>query len=68
MADGQKPVHYANVKRVKKSSGKCISNAEVTQISKHGFWLLVADEELSLSFTEFPWLEDAAVSEILNVA
>jgi hypothetical protein len=26
--------------------GKSISGVEVTNISKHGFWLLLADEEL----------------------
>jgi hypothetical protein len=39
----------------------------VTNISRHGLWLLVADEELFVSFKEFPWFKDASVSEILNV-
>jgi hypothetical protein len=47
--------------------GKSISGAEVTNISRHGFWILVADEELFVSFKEFPWFKDASVSEILNV-
>ena len=47
--------------------GKSTSGAEVTNISRHGFWLLVADEELFVSFKEFPWFKDASVSEILNV-
>jgi hypothetical protein len=47
--------------------GKDISGAEVTNISKHGFWLLVADEELFVPFKEFPWFKKASVSEILNV-
>jgi hypothetical protein len=47
--------------------GKDTSGAEVTNISKHGFWLLVADEELFVPFKEFPWFKDASVSEILNV-
>ena len=47
--------------------GKNTSGAEVTNISRHGFWLLVADEELFVSFKEFPWFKDASVSEILNV-
>ncbi len=29
--------------------------AEVTHISKHGFWLLLADEELLVPFDQFPW-------------
>ncbi len=47
--------------------GKSTSCAEVTNISRHGFWLLVADEELFVSFKEFPWFKDTPVSEILNV-
>ena len=47
--------------------GRSTSGAEVTNISGHGFWLLVADEELFVSFKEFPWFKDASVSEILNV-
>ena len=47
--------------------GKSTLSAEVTNISRHGFWLLVADEELFVSFKEFPWFKDASVSEILNV-
>jgi hypothetical protein len=47
--------------------GKRTSGAEVTNVSRHGFWLLVADEELFVSFKEFPWFKDASISEILHV-
>jgi hypothetical protein len=47
--------------------GKNISGAEVTNISGHGFWLLLGDEELFVSFKEFPWFKNASISEILNV-
>lgn len=40
---------------------------EVTNISQHGFWLLLKDEELFLPFSDFPWFQDAAVRKILNV-
>lgn len=43
------------------------SEAEVTNISRHGLWLLVDDEELFLPFDEFPWFKEASVSAILNV-
>jgi len=42
-------------------------SAEVTHISKHGFWFLLEDRELFLPFSEFPWFKDAPVSAILNV-
>ena len=47
--------------------GADISTAEVTNISKHGFWLLVDDEELFLPFIQFPWFEKAPVSAILHM-
>lgn len=47
--------------------GKNTSEAEVTNISRHGFWLLLANEELFVSFKEFPWFKNAAVAELLNV-
>ena len=47
--------------------GTNTSVAEVMSISKHGFWLLLADEELFVPFKEFPWFKGATVSEILDV-
>ena len=49
------------------SLGISTSGVEVTNISRHGLWLLVDDEELFLSFDEFPWFKDAALSAILDV-
>lgn len=40
---------------------------EVSHISQHGIWLLVRDRELFLSYGDFPWFKDAAVSSVLNV-
>ena len=40
----------------------------MTQISKHGIWLLLREEEHFLSFEDFPWFKDASVSAIHNVA
>jgi hypothetical protein len=34
--------------------GASISPAEVTNISQHGFWVLLSDEELFLPFSAFP--------------
>ncbi|MBD2652942.1 DUF2442 domain-containing protein [Synechocystis sp. FACHB-383] len=47
--------------------GKNISNLEVTHISSHGIWLLFGDNELFLSYEDFPWFKDASVKHILNV-
>lgn len=47
--------------------GSSTSPVEVTHISRHGFWLLLDDEELFLPFSEFPWFKDAAVGKIVHV-
>lgn len=40
---------------------------EVTHISTHGLWLLVAEREYLLPFSDFPWFADAKVSDIHHV-
>ena len=47
--------------------GSAISEAEVTNISRHGFWVFLGDRELFLPFEEFPWFKGAPVGAILNV-
>ncbi len=41
--------------------------SEVTNISKHGFWLLFEGREHFLSFQNFPWFRDVPVGKLLNV-
>ena len=50
-----------------KRLGKDISRAEVTNISPHGVWLLVQNQELFMPYAEFPWFKDAPVAKILNL-
>jgi hypothetical protein len=47
--------------------GIVTSPVEVTNISKHGLWLLLGNEELFLPFSEFPWFQDVPVRKILRV-
>jgi len=47
--------------------GRSTSVVEVTNISGRGFWLLVGERELFVSFEEFPWFRKAAVGQILEV-
>ena len=47
--------------------GKHTSPVEVSNISPHGFWLLLGDEELFVPFSEFPWFRDASVRQISHV-
>lgn len=46
--------------------GTTTSVAEVTNISHHGFWILLGDEELLLSYEQFPWFRQATVEQIVN--
>ncbi len=50
-----------------KSRGAGTSDLEVTNISAHGFWILLSDREFFISFDQFPWFKDAPVGTILNV-
>ena len=43
------------------------STIEVSLVSNQGFWLLAEDEELFLSYTDFPWFKDATIAQITNV-
>ena len=47
--------------------GTTTSAVEVTNVSKHGFWLLIRDQEVFVPFTEFPWFRDAPIGHLLNV-
>jgi hypothetical protein len=47
--------------------GHFISEAEVANISRHGFWLFLGERELFLPFEEFPWFKGAPVEQILSV-
>ena len=47
--------------------GTGTSTAEVTNISRHGFWVLLDGRELFLSFDEFPWFKQATVDAILQL-
>jgi hypothetical protein len=47
--------------------GESTSQVEVSNISPHGFWLLLGDEELFVPFSEFPWFREATVRQISRV-
>ena len=47
--------------------GRSISQVEVTNVSPHGFWLFVGEQELFVSFKEFPWFTDASIRQISHV-
>jgi hypothetical protein len=40
---------------------------EVTNVSPHGFWLLVEQQEYFVSFKDFPWFRDATIGDLMKV-
>lgn len=47
--------------------GEGILQAEVTNVSPHGFWLLLDEREFFLPFEKFPWFREASVRQITRV-
>ena len=47
--------------------GKRTSQVEVTNVSPHGFWLLIGGKERFLAFEYFPWFRDASIKALTNV-
>jgi hypothetical protein len=47
--------------------GIITSVAEVTHVSKNGFWLLLDAEELLVPFEEFPWFRKATIEQLSDV-
>jgi len=47
--------------------GKGTSEVEVTNVSAHGFWVLVRESEKLVSFKEFPWFRDATIAQLTRV-
>ena len=43
------------------------TSVEVTNISGHGVWLLAGEQELFMSYEDFPWFKDVPVGKVLNV-
>lgn len=41
--------------------------AEVTNISAHGFWIFLGAEELPVPYTDFPWFKTATIEQITTL-
>lgn len=50
-----------------KKHGTTTSEIEVTNVSTHGFWILLADKEYFMPFSSFPWFKHARLDELFNV-
>lgn len=47
--------------------GSDILPVEVTNISCHGIWIIINDQEVFLSYKHFPWFQETSIKKILNV-
>ncbi len=47
--------------------GRSTLAVEVTNVSPHGFWLLIEERERFVSFEDFPWFRDTTIAELTNV-
>jgi hypothetical protein len=55
------------LKKLKKPGKSTLAKAEIQNISNHGIWVLVNDQEFFMPFEEFPWFLKATIKEIYNV-
>jgi len=47
--------------------GTTTLDVEVTNVSPHGFWLMLEAEELFVPFSSFPWFKEAPIAKLANV-
>ena len=47
--------------------GRSTSPVEVTNVSPHGFWLFIGEQEHFVAFKDFPWFRDASIGQICRV-
>lgn len=47
--------------------GTATLGAEVTNVSRHCFWLLLGNEELAVPFADFPWFKKATIEQLSEV-
>ena len=47
--------------------GSVTSAVEVTNVSQHGLWLLIHEQEVFLPFDQFPWFQDAPIGKVVHV-
>jgi len=44
-----------------------LKQPEVTNISQHGFWILLEGKEYFLPFEQFPWFKQASIAQITKL-
>lgn len=54
------------MKKKLKMPGKSTSAAEIQNISNHGIWIFVNEQEFFLSFDKYPWFQKATIDQIYD--
>ena len=49
------------------TSGTSTSGVEILNVSPHGFWVLLGEQEHFLDFDQFPWFRSATVEQLFRV-
>lgn len=65
LAEAEKLVRSTRMKSA--TRGRSTSQVEVTNVSPHGFWLFVGEQELFVPFRDFPWFREASIRQISHV-
>ncbi len=47
--------------------GSGTSGVELSNVSAHGFWVLVDQKEYYLAFEHFPWFRDATIRQLARI-
>ena len=50
-----------------KKPGKNTSKADVLNISSHGMWIMIQDQEFYVPFSQFPWFIKATIEQIYHL-
>jgi hypothetical protein len=63
---------FENTKMKSAKPGRRTSGVEVTNVSRHGLWILIGGpstrrHEKFLAFDQFPWFLDAPIGAVLDV-
>ncbi|MDQ8201170.1 DUF2442 domain-containing protein [Pelagicoccus enzymogenes] len=49
------------------TTGNSTSEAQISNVSPHGIWLLACGKEYFLPFEDYPWFQDAPIGKIFEV-
>ena len=59
---------HIHMSKILKNPGTSMSKkAEIQNISNHGIWVLINNEEFFMPFTTFPWFLKATIEQIYEL-